>query len=484
MAQLRALSVRCAVVTTASRPILVLTGVLAAFSALSPSAHGLSVSVVPKAEITSCYKAECTLTRPYELRIDDAIGSDDDVVVRIDSVQRDRRITVTSRNSTPFAGAGCAADGVSAVRCSLAAPIAPGATVDPDVAVAAAVDLGAGDDKVNVSGVCGDYRGGLGNDSIESEGCRGVLWDGGPGADVASGRGVDISYRSRTRPVTVTAGDGMANDGEPGEGDDVRSGVSSIIGGSGGDVLDGGGTTERILGGPGDDELRGAPWINGNEGNDVITGGPGSDDLEGEAGDDVLRGLDGNDRIDGGSGHDQVYGGPGADDLRTRGSGTLDGGAGADSFTSLLPHGRQIYRGGAGHDSFTEYSSRQVRVSLDGRANDGSPGQHDNLIGIEEVEITRGTLIGSSRSDTLTVGFGTVDGRAGNDVIDGAGHLTGGSGRDEITARRWRAASTTIDARDGRADRIACQAPAGSVRVRRIDHDPQDKVVRCRVRRS
>ena len=76
----------------------------------------------------------------------------------------------------------------------------------------------------------------------------------------------------------------------------------TIDGGSGNDLLQGGGGNNLLIGGSGNDALY------GDGGNDVLLGGDGNDDLIGGAGDDVLVGGDGNDILLGGTGNDLIIG--------------------------------------------------------------------------------------------------------------------------------------------------------------------------------
>ncbi len=76
----------------------------------------------------------------------------------------------------------------------------------------------------------------------------------------------------------------------------------TIDGGSGNDMLTGGGGRNLILGGTGHDILYGAA------GDDVLLGGAGNDDLFGGSGNDVLVGGNGNDILYGGSGRDVLIG--------------------------------------------------------------------------------------------------------------------------------------------------------------------------------
>lgn len=82
-----------------------------------------------------------------------------------------------------------------------------------------------------------------------------------------------------------------------------------ILGGPGGDLLDGTAGPDRIF---------------ARAGNDRVEGGPGNDLLNGEAGNDTLVGGAGNDTLNGGPGNDILVGGLGRD--------VLSGGGGPDVF--------------------------------------------------------------------------------------------------------------------------------------------------------
>lgn len=142
------------------------------------------------------------------------------------------------------------------------------------------VDAGAGDDDVLLLGDTNAIvTGGAGRDTLRADAIAEL--DGGDGPDLLEGERAVATYATRTAGVTVTL-DGVANDGAPGEGDDVRTG--SVLGGDGADEL---------IGGDGPDEL------SGHGGDDVLRGG---------GGDDVLRGESGADRVDAGPGDDRVEG--------------------------------------------------------------------------------------------------------------------------------------------------------------------------------
>ena len=139
-----------------------------------------------------------------------------------------------------------------------------------------------GNDTINGLGGADYLTGGDGVDTFVADASA-------DGADkMIGGGGIDTAtYANRTTAVSVTI-DGSANDGAPGEGDDVGVDVENLVGGSG------------------DDSLAGSAAQN------ALTGGTGNDTLSGLAGDDSLAGEDGDDTLDGGADVDICQGGPGA----------------------------------------------------------------------------------------------------------------------------------------------------------------------------
>lgn len=218
-----------------------------------------------------------------------------------------------------------------------------------------------------------------------------------------------------------------------------------VDGGTGNDVLSGGGTDfTKLLGGEGNDLLHANNW--GAE----LRGGPG---------DDLLYGGDDFDLLYGGGGHDQLYGGGGDDEL-TDGDRDGPGGVTAPEADTL--------DGGVGTDSLSyEQRTRPVSVHTEDNTNAGETGEHDSVRHIEWIfggagddrlvgDRGRNRLAGGRGNDTLA-GHGGDDeffGEAGNDrLIGGAGRdvfipgsgtntLVCGGGRD--TVEPWRFASTRL----------------------------------------
>ena len=129
--------------------------------------------------------------------------------------------------------------------------------------------------------------GGAGNDQyMEDKTANGSdFMDGGAGVD-------KVNYALRTGAISVTLADGLANEGEAGEADELL-GVENVTTGSGDDTIVG-------------DTL--ANTLHGGNGNDDIYGGGGADKLYGDANDDYIQGDAGNDSHYGGTGNDILVG--------------------------------------------------------------------------------------------------------------------------------------------------------------------------------
>ena len=182
------------------------------------------------------------------------------------------------------------------------------------------VDAGSGND-TPITGAAGDdvLRGGIGSDVLEGYDGNDLL-DGGPGDDylegiayveegmthgsdtyVGGGGSDSLTYEGRTEDLALSP-DGVANDGAPGESDDIGTDVVAVTGGHGADVMTGNGRLNVFAGGEGDDVLTGAG------GDDHLVGASGADRLSGDDGQDLLGGEDGDDLLVGGSGVDLFFG--------------------------------------------------------------------------------------------------------------------------------------------------------------------------------
>lgn len=182
-----------------------------------------------------------------------------------------------------------------------------------------------------------------------------------------------------------------------------------------------------------------------------VRGGDGNDTLSGANGNDTIRGDDGKDQIDPRSGNDKVYGDEGndsfIDNLR---------------FTSPGFSGKDIFIGGDGRDEISYYArSANLRISLDGEANDGEDGEKDNVMPDVEVVIGGGgddRIYGNSRDNRLYGGGGhdRIDAKGGNDRLyadlpQGTGFgndtLLGGDGDDILYAND--STADTVNGGDG-----------------------------------
>ena len=108
----------------------------------------------------------------------------------------------------------------------------------------------------------------------------------------------DIVLTTSNVTQTMTVDGGSGNDLLTGGG-----GRNVIIGGSGHDFLYGDGGDDLLLGGTGNDQLF------GGSGNDVLVGGDGDDCLNGGSGRDLIIGSQDNDNLQGGDGEDILIGG-------------------------------------------------------------------------------------------------------------------------------------------------------------------------------
>lgn len=250
-----------------------------------------------------------------------------------------------------------------------------------------------------------------------------------------------------------------------------------------------------ISGGPGKDQLQSS--LDGQP--TTLDGGAGDDVLKGGTGPDALLGGDGSDTLEGGAGQDRLQGEAGDDLLAGDGSkglyaDTIDGGAGIDRIDFDWSDG--------------SYDAPEVpvNVTLAGGADDGRPGEGDDVRGVEKiVSYAAGQLVGGDGAEHLEVfqitSVAELIGNGGNDVLkgaDGADRLDGGAGADDLDAgfgddvvvggpgadsiagdRRggdcgplWCKlpyGNDTIDARDGERDSVTCGAGQDTVSADLVD---------------
>jgi Ca2+-binding RTX toxin-like protein len=269
------------------------------------------------------------------------------------------------------AGAGCASVGLHEAFC---------ANIDYSDS-SYIVRAGDMDDYVSTSGAAlarpSRLQGGAGDDRLDS-GWNQTL-DGGPGADVFITYSGTIDYSSRTDPVTVTVGDGKANDGEAGEHDLVPRTAGIILGGHASDTI----TSElrhslEVRAGGGNDSVAAPGSVEAN-----LFGGPGNDSLQageesglaGEEGNDTLKGGEGTQRASGGPGDDVMRGGPGRDYLWAEsGADLLIGGRGIDALVA-----------GPGDDTLRSRDASKDKVAGGKGTDSGRVDRFDRVTGVEKL---------------------------------------------------------------------------------------------------
>ena len=228
----------------------------------------------------------------------------------------------------------------------------PGAPWTCPLASRLAVDLGGGDDTVQIG------------DNMPP-----LIVDGNDGTDTIdfSGRGagmsINLGVTDATDPTLTDAAPGVAvKSVEGAAGTDLED---TITGDASANPLSGNGGSDTVNGAGGNDTL------NGNGGNDTLSGNDGNDALNGNVGDDTLNGNDGNDTLNGGDGVNTLRGGNGDDTLNGSGAeDTLIGGSGIDN-----------YFGGAGDDQIVAIDGVRDNITC-------SPGHTDTVfadLGAEAV---------------------------------------------------------------------------------------------------
>ncbi|MCB9737479.1 MAG: hypothetical protein H6745_33280 [Deltaproteobacteria bacterium] len=385
-------------------------------------------------------------------------------------------------------------------------------------AITADLTINGGDGADTLTGGDGDdtINGGEGNDTIKSAAND-------DGSDVVEGDGgVDtMDYSARTGDLTVTLDD-TANDGLSGEADNIKVSVENVTGGSGDDAITGSDVSNTLKGGDGDDTLNGGAGnssdctldvdvLDGGNGDDTFSAGAAADcgdtyvcgagsdvvtygsrtnplviDIDNTADDGEASELDNVktdcEKVIGGSGDDTITGSTAADILDGGdGDDTLNGGAGDDTFIAgAADDGGDVMNGGAGVDT-VDYSARTgdltitlcIASNVTGDSdvgdcathNDGLASEEDQIINCEHIIAGDGAddITGASSADTL-------EGGAGDDIIDGGGGadnifgdddddtLTGGDGDDYIDGG---AGTNTADGEGGDGD-ICTQATASN----------------------
>ena len=184
--------------------------------------------------------------------------------------------------------------------------------------------------------------------------------------------------------------------------------------------------------------------------------------MEAHQGPDTVRGEGGNDSVSGGKEEPA----PNAADV-------VDGGPGFDTIPNLV-------------NDYDRLFDDDVSITLDNQANDGEPGEGDNVIAVEKVNMVanHATFVGTDAAEDVFVesnsstirglggndrlvaydGNDDIDGGAGDDFLQGGfGNdvLTGGAGVDQFQGDRqesnvFAVGNDQIFARDGNSEQIDC----------------------------
>ncbi len=367
-------------------------------------------------------------------------------------------VTYSTRTAPVVASVdGVAADGAAGEGDDIARDVETliGGYAADRLSSAMTLDGGAGDDVLRGGSGNETLRGGEGNDRLDG-GTGADTVEGGEGDDtlvptdtdggdrVFGGDGFDtVDYSGYRRSMQVTF-DGVANDGlrpsptVDGEFDNVAADIERVVGGAGGDRLEGGsGSAGSVLdGGAGADTVvpsADVVSIDGGEGENTVSYselaagvtvdlGAGTGRIAGAPADHVVRAIT------------LVEGSPFADDLRGGavttppvlvGSGpTLTGGAGDDRIVSGPSD--ETLDGGAGADTIAFRADPQgvrgAQVLLGSTSTQFTGvGGADLVLEFEHAAGTpqADTLIGSAGDNVLTGGLGddVLDGDAGRDTV-------------------------------------------------------------------
>jgi Ca2+-binding RTX toxin-like protein len=159
-----------------------------------------------------------------------------------------------------------------------------------------ALSGGAGDDAISTVRARAEIDGGDGDDLIKPDERRALDSPPAPtpGGVIRGGAGTDtVDYEQALDPIQVSLDD-VANDGRPGESDDVRPDVENVTGSHFGSTLAGSPAANVLIGG---------------DRADRIAGGADRDRLDGRGGDDTIDALDGGagDRVECGAGEDAAF---------------------------------------------------------------------------------------------------------------------------------------------------------------------------------
>ncbi len=295
--------------------------------------------------------------------------------------------------------------------------------------------LGAGCEATDLGAVCSTSQRPRVDVELGDEGDR---FDGSELVDPKTGRYAD--------PVVVEAGDG----------DDTTLTISAFS------CIEGQADDDRIelVDYAGSIAGHGSCINFGGSGDDVMVGSDRADFFWAGEGRDTLKGKDGADELDGGHGLDGIRGNRGADELLPgRGADTVLGDLGNDRFIVEYPppateDGDDELNGRGGIDSAL-YLCGGCRIHLDGRTNDGLPGEIDDLRDVERVTI-ESKVFGDEIGTTYGPGHDVLEGGEGDEVLRtmrGDDRLIGRGGEDVLEAGND---DDDVRAADGEGDEVDC----------------------------
>jgi Ca2+-binding RTX toxin-like protein len=187
--------------------------------------------------------------------------------------------------------------------------------------------------------------------------------------------------------------------------------------------------------------------VRAGSGNDTVVGSPAGGTILGGGGNDRLTGSHVSDQIHGGGGDDTISG--------LEGSDVLDGGKSRDTLNF----------------AYSPTPASGITVTEDGTANDGLPGEGDNVSNVEIVNAT-------TRADTVTLPKGQIYGGRDDDTLSlgsGGGTLWGQVGNDTLTAGaesstlRGMDGNDTLDSVNGVADTDICNGGTDTVHADALD---------------
>ncbi|MBW3668063.1 MAG: fibronectin type III domain-containing protein [Actinobacteria bacterium] len=248
---------------------------------------------------------------------------------------------------------------------------------------------------------------------------------------ITGGSGNDtVSYAAAPAAVSVDLAKATAPQATGGGGNDTLVTIESVIASAGNDTIAGTAGDNVLDGGAGVDTLSYASASVGvvvnlgtttaqdtvGAGTDTLSnfenvdGSPGDDGLTGNSGANVLNGGDGDDYLDGAGGND-----------------TENGGAGNDRFfQGTASNGGDALNGGDGTD-LADYSQRSglVTITRDGVANDGAPGEGDDVAADVEDQNIPSVEPGAPRNVAATAGNRSATVTWAAPASDGGRPITG-----------------------------------------------------------